>query len=309
MNDQKIKNIFKIIIAYLIYYSGLFLLLNKVIKRKGLIIFNYHNFNTFTNDYWKNGALFETKYQKNFEKQISFTRKTIGFVHTESIDNQLKRNDLKALITFDDGYKDNFNIAFPILRKYKAPAIFIISTGFIENNILLWHDKVKQWGSENGYSKRRIKTILKKLYTDEMNLPECVEDVHIKDKRVKSLMMTWEDIKEITNNGYIVGAHTKSHIPLNYLNKKDEVNEIRGSIKTLKNKLSRDIAFFAVPNGKYSANTQNILKELGIKYCFSIVPGINDDTINKYYLKRNALLPSDPIPVVALKILLIKVFK
>ncbi len=309
MNDQKIKNILKIIISSLIYYSGLFFLLNKTIKRNGLVVFNYHNFNTFTNDYWENGELFETNYQKNFERQIKFIKEHIGFVQPESIAEQLEKNDLKALITFDDGYKDNFDIAFPILKKYNIPAIFIISTGFIDNNKLLWHDRIKQWGIENCYSKKKIKRILKKLNADKINIPQYIENIDIKNRCVRSLMMNWNTIKEIATNGYIVGAHTQSHIPLNYLDELNEFKEIRDSMNILKINLSQDVEFFAVPNGKYSANTQNILKELHIRYCFSIIPGINDNRVNRYFLKRNALLPSDPISVVALKILVIKLLK
>jgi len=311
MNDQKIKNILKIMLSALVYYSGLFLFLNWIIKRNGLLIFNYHNFNTITNDYWKNGSIFEIGYQKRFEKQVKFIGKSIGFIKPENIANQVKENNLKALITFDDGYKDNFEIAFPILRKYNIPAIFFIATGFIDgnNNNLLWHDRVKLWGLENGYSKKRIKNILKNLDAGQIDVISFTKTMKLRNENVKSLMMKWDDIKEIAKAGYKIGAHTKSHIPLNYLNKDDEFKEISDSIIELKSNLNQNVEYFSVPNGKYSKNTQNILKELYIMYCFSISSGINSGHVNRYFLRRNAILPSDPIPVVALKILYIKIFK
>ena len=309
MNDQKIKNLLKIAISYLIYYSGLFFFLNKLLRRKGLIIFNYHNFSTFTNDYWKNGSIFETNYHENFEKQIKFIVKTIGFIKPEYIANQLKGDDLKALLTFDDGYRDNLEIALPILRKYSVSAIFFIPTNFIGNGNFLWHDKIKIWGIENKFSKKKIKKLLNKLSSDKAEFNRYLENIRLINNYENSLMMEWSNIRDIIKNKCKIGAHTKSHIPLNYLTMKDELEEISDSIDILRNKLFQNIELFSVPNGKYSINTQNILKNFHIKYCFSIIPGINDNHVNRYFLRRNAILPSDSIPVVALKILMIKLFK
>lgn len=306
MNDQKIKNILKIVISSLVYYSGLFFFLNRFIKRKGLIIFNYHNFNTFTNDYWKNGDLFETNYQKNFEKQIKFIKKTIGFAVPKFIDRQLIESDLKALITFDDGYQDNFEVAFPILKKYNVSAIFFIPTDFIGTNNLLWHDKIKLWGIENGYSKRKIKKILKSINNGKIKMFQYLMRTNPRNIYKIPLMMNWDSLREIADNGFGIAAHTKSHIPLNYLNENEEFMEIEGSIDTLRENLFQYTDFFSVPNGKYSENTTNIFEKLHIKYCFSITPGINNNHVNRFFLKRNALLPSDPISVVALKLLKIK---
>ena len=309
MNDQIIKNLLKIAISYLIYYLGVFFFINKLLRRKGLIIFNYHNFNTFTNDYWKNGSIFETNYQENFEKQIKFIKKTIGFIKPEDIADQLQSDDLKALITFDDGYRDNFDIALPILKKINVSAVFFIPTNFIGGSNFLWHDKIKLWGIENGFYKKKIKKLLNRLISDKTNFNKYLDNIRLMNNYENSLMMDWNNIREIIKTNCQVGAHTKSHIPLDYFTDKDEFGEINDSIDILRKKLFQNIELFSVPNGKYSINTQNILKKLHIQYCFSVIPGINDNCVDRYLLRRNAILPSDPIPVIALKLLIIKLFK
>ncbi len=308
MSDQRVRNVLKVIAAFIVYYSGIFFLLNKLIKRNGLLIFNYHNFSTFTNDYWRNGSLYQLSYRENFEKQVTFIKRTLGFVSTELIEVQLEKRGLKVILTFDDGYKDNFEIAFPILMKHNASAIFFVATDFIGNNTLLWHDSARLWGIKNGYPKKYIKVTLRKLIDGEIDIRKYIQHKELNSSFKAPLMMKWHHVSKIAESGFKIGAHSKSHIPFTHLTQSEEIQEVSGSINVLKQKLSLNVEFFAVPNGKYSPHTEKILAQSGIKYCFSVMSGVNDASTNMHLLKRNPLLPSDPVPVVALKILMIRLF-
>ncbi|MBD3198074.1 MAG: polysaccharide deacetylase family protein [Candidatus Lokiarchaeota archaeon] len=310
MSDQKIKNIIKLFISYIVYYSGLFYFLNKIVKRSGLIVFNYHNFNTFTNDYWKYGSVFESEYRHNFEKQIVFIKKHVGFIHSTEIENQLSDDSLRVIFTFDDGYKDNYEIAFPILKKHGLDAIFFITTKYIGTKDYIWHDRVRVYGEQNGYSKKKVKKILREMQSSKTNFDKYCQQFNSGSLTENEIiMLSWNQIREISDAGFKVCPHTYSHTPLNYLSFKEEFEEINESRVNILSHVDKTMAIFSVPNGKYSSNTQTILKSLEYEYCFSIMPGINNSETNKYLLKRNPMSPCDPVPVVALKLLLIKLLK
>ena len=72
MSDGFFVNLLKILFATILYYSGILFLIFKIVFKNGLYIFNYHSFNTFTNDYFRFGSLYESRYRKKFEKQLIF---------------------------------------------------------------------------------------------------------------------------------------------------------------------------------------------------------------------------------------------
>ncbi|MDD0852517.1 polysaccharide deacetylase family protein [Halobacteriovorax sp. GB3] len=73
-----------------------------------------------------------------FEKQIKYLVENYIVVHLDEIANLVKssKNAHKyAAVTFDDGYKDNFDVAYPILKKYNCPATIFIASGFVKKEV------------------------------------------------------------------------------------------------------------------------------------------------------------------------------
>lgn len=91
---------------------------------------------------------------KEFEKQIKYLKENnFKFLNTKDLDDFNKLPNKSVLITFDDGYEDNFIIAAPILKKYKVPAVFFIATGLVGSvnkglKMMDW-EEVKTIGSED----------------------------------------------------------------------------------------------------------------------------------------------------------------
>ena len=81
-----------------------------------------------------------------FENQLKYLQRTHKIITlgemTRIIAEKRALPKKTAVITFDDGYKDNYTNAFPILKKLNIPATIFLTTGYIDNNDLFWWDKV-----------------------------------------------------------------------------------------------------------------------------------------------------------------------
>ena len=127
---------------------------------------------------------------ENFEKQMNFLKKR-GFETTcfDKIDKDKKK---QIIITFDDGYKDIWEFALPILKKYNFSA-----TCFLVSNLI---GKKNSWDS-------------------------------IKDNYVSKDLMSIENINDWINNGMYIGSHSHNHNDLTKLKRLDLENDIDYSKK------------------------------------------------------------------------------
>jgi hypothetical protein len=223
-------------------------------------------------------------------------------------------NEVKFAITFDDGYRDNYEKGFPILKKYNAPATIYLSYGYMEGTEVFWYEKLtsgllssqlqsinlEDLGSEkfclnsqedrdlaiyklNRWLKtftekkrtQLLETILKRLQVDESSL-----DI--------SPMLTWEMVKEMKENGINFGSHTISH-PI--LSREDRVSiemEVVESRRLLEEKTGDEFSGFAYPNGTKADYNDAVLEfvRATYQYACSTTPGINYKGQDPYQLKR-----------------------
>lgn len=313
MNDHLIRNLPKTAVSYVLYYSGVLNVLLWLFVRRGLLIFSYHGFSTFTNDYWKSGSLFESGFGKNFEKQVCYLDRHFLKLAECRLEKAFVGR-ATYFLTFDDGYKDNFLIALPILNKYAIPGIFFIVTSVIGTNRLLWYDSVRLRYEQNGptgrwessRSKRACKNELARLKRTPGALDTLMNQAS--PEGLPPLMMDWEDIRRAYGAGILIGAHTDTHPILSALPPDSQREEILKSIEIIRQQTGRNPEFFSYPDGKmasFNEETVRVLKEGGVRYALTTEEGINRASdAAPYCLKRIGLNPSDPVPLVVLKIVM-----
>ncbi|MGH7681889.1 MAG: polysaccharide deacetylase family protein, partial [Candidatus Eiseniibacteriota bacterium] len=140
-------------------------------------------------------------------------------------------------ITFDDGYRDNYTNALPILTRYKVPATIFVSTGAIGSTRQLWHDDVfsafrdttqpflapyggRATASPLGTIPERLRTQREFLtHVRTLREPErsraiawLREALRVGPPReAPGLMLSWDEVKEMHRAGIEFGSHTVSH--------------------------------------------------------------------------------------------------
>lgn len=282
-----------------------------------IIILMYHRVCDINNHDLDNDAIVTTQ---NFDEQMEYISRNYKVISFDTFikyyENNKKLPKNSIIITFDDGYKDCYLYAYPILKKYNAPAIFFLTTDYINSDKLFWWDKIAyiinntdmKSLSINGFgtfsledsvkkekTKREIFRKLKSLDTDSMkNILNQIENelkVKISYKESNNLYLTWKEIKEMGVNGMDFGAHTCSHSILTKIPLEKVQIEAMKSKSIIQENLSKEVIFFSYPNGTindFDENIKNILKYNGYKASVTNIYGINDitDDVDLFSLKR-----------------------
>lgn len=153
-------------------------------------------------------------------------------------------------LTFDDGYRDNFDVVAPILQRLQIPATFFITTGFIGSQT------TAPW---------------------DVALPQ------------QPGWMTWDQVRILVARGFEVGPHTHTHIDMGSMDLETIRAELEISNAIFKRELGYDPQLFAYPFGgrqHISERSRALVRELGLTCCASCYGGVNAVGCSPYHLQR-----------------------
>jgi peptidoglycan/xylan/chitin deacetylase (PgdA/CDA1 family) len=239
------------------------------------------------------------------------------FLHDSSIEKFV-------IMTFDDGYYDNFEFAYPVLRKNKIPHTIYISNSFIDNKGFLWwnaleelilrNNSIKISGIEdledvkielrNGKEKQLGFLFLRDLIMSRLNkvsdpLYESLFSAFENELCYSSLynMLDSKTLVEFSSDPLVnIGCHTVNHLNLSIVSDDQLVKEILDSKNDLEKRLSRPINHFSFPFGVpprgSDGKVHRIIRE-NFSTCTSTECGyiIRNKTVNKYSLPRIFVSP------------------
>jgi len=272
---------------------------------RSLTVVNYHRID---DPYRKDFDSFKPNVSatsQGFDRQLDYLSKWFHVVSLKDIvewlDGRKPLPPYAALITFDDGYLDNYTSAFPILRKYNFPALIFLTTGHIGTDAPFYWDmaaycfahtrsdrltfpdgRVQQWSNQaelDQVSKnwiefmKTIPQVEKQTYVE--NLPVLL-DVSIPAGYFQSLMMDWDQVREMQRNGIEFGAHTVHHPILTNIPSDQARDEVVESKHRIEEELGQSVLGFAYPNGQASDLNQQIEKivaEAGVRAAFTLLNG------------------------------------
>lgn len=214
-------------------------------------------------------------------------------------------------ITFDDGYANNLEIAAPILKERSLPATIFVSTGFIEGGCM-WNDIVIEavrsaaspldltdlglGAFELSDATSRVKAFgailpaLKYLAPDERLLRAQT----IADRASAVIpahpMMNEKQLRELSDYGIVIGAHTVHHPILKAVDPSVSYQEIASSKATLEHITGDQVTLFAYPNGRpgrdYDATHVDQVRRCGFEAAVSTSWGAAGRSADPYQLPR-----------------------
>ncbi len=195
-----------------------------------------------------------------FERHMRFLRKhkfnIIGFdTLLYYFKNKKKMPPKTVVITFDDGFTDNYDHAFIILKKYAIPATIFLVAGLI--------GKTNIWMRNDGFQTRRL--------------------------------LDWDQIKEMDKAGIIFGAHTMTHPKLTEISPEEISWEIQASKQLIESHLNKKISYFAYPYGLYNDAVLNIVNKNEFKAACSTLSGFNTEDENPFLFRRIEVYGTDPV--------------
>ncbi len=256
----------------------------------------------------------------NFDAQLSYLKKNYRVLNVEEwqecLISKKRFPSNSVLITFDDGYADNFLYALPILEKHGVQALFYICTGNLNTDQEFWWDGLE-----------RI-ILLNKKFPDSIelnigrqilkrNAKESVEDFYlralpvfrnlapdIRDQKISELAqacgnppprethrsMTFMELKSLSASpSAVIGAHTHRHASLASLEMVEQRKEIEQSLNILNSELSLRVKHFSYPFGTkidYNENSIKICKELGLELVSANFPWITHKRTDRFQIPR-----------------------
>lgn len=207
--------------------------------------------------------------------------------------NGLPLPNRACAITFDDGWLDNYEYAFPILRDSSIPATLFVVTDMIGTNDMFWPERLSRvvhaihdnaaidlnqiaspWLREllhhsrmSKLDREHIATLIAqaKFYTDQ-HINHAIDHAEtILGGGIQThppSLMNWDQVNEMASSGIItIGSHTRHHIRLNEHTPWHVMQEeIIGSKKALENILGRRIDSFCFPNGDITDSAYSLVK-------------------------------------------------
>lgn len=256
-----------------------------------------------------------------FEKQVSYLKDNFEILTMKELIESKNDNGCYPLnsvvITVDDGYRDFYEIAFPILRKYGVSATFFVTTRFVDGEIWLWFDLLRYIldnsekldlsgydggmkfvsvglsNDERNYAWGVIATYLLSVSDDKKNrwLENFArkQGVTVPDRPVTEFSASsWDNIREMSESGIEIGAHTLTHPSLGRVDEDQLIEEVYNSVDEIDKQLNIRPTSFCYPNGQPSDYTENVKKSIKEAGCKSAVTAFYDKNLitDVYELRR-----------------------
>jgi len=332
-----IKRYIKLLMASVLYYGGAIALSNyikrMIIQNGDCAVLMYHRVvdNPETeHDHTELGLFVSTD---TFEKQIAYLSRKYNVIPLgQLVDALIEGKTLprrSIAITFDDGWRDNFTHAYPILKKYKTPATIFLTTDFIGTGKVMWFQQVGLvLGSEKLSAEQIIKIV--RSETEEGKAPtpewllnrkraiEIVSDLSLFLQELKLIdfsiteyiiermkieadfssddwkdngwIMSWADAREMEFEIIQFGSHGESHRIMTGLLAEELARELFQSKDVMERELARPIDLVAYPNGDYNDSVIQQVKAAGYIAAFATTGmGEKQSNPNLFAVRRIAV--------------------
>jgi len=340
------KKRIKHIVYLFLFYSGLLsaflMVFTKLKKRHAAVILIYHQIvDGDSRSYLHKGAAIHHQL-KDFRAEMEFVRKWFRVISLDDVLSALRTETgfkkPSLAITFDDGYRDNYTLAYPVLRKLNVPATIYLTTGLIGTFKRTWVDDIeyallrarvdeftmpalfgnralairtlKQKEAVNvriGEALKRVSNARKSELMAEL-FARLEVDPTLDDNRTRR-MLSWEEVREMSQNGISFAAHTSSHPILTQVPLDVARTEIFESKQKMEAELGKPVKHFAFPNGRhndFSRELRDYCVSLGFETIATAEYGAVSRDSNPHYLLR--LIPVIPLPHFAIELTRLFVF-
>jgi peptidoglycan/xylan/chitin deacetylase (PgdA/CDA1 family) len=244
--------------------------------------------------------------RRMLEEQLDWIGRRFRFVGLDELGERLERHETGpvAAVTFDDGYRDVHDLAFPLLKRKGIPMAVFVVTDLVGSRELQAHDRLylalrrafdrwanparalrrlllglgiempgmEQWNGVGWNAGTVMVWLLRGLArADILRIIEAVEDeVGLDEAKVRSLLpMSWEMLTRMQRAGVVIGSHTRTHAWLTLEDQDKARGELRGSRLELESRLGISVRHFAYPDGRFNGETAEMVAAAGYRFGYT----------------------------------------
>ena len=230
-------------------------------------VFMYHHVNNHKGD-------MVTVTPETFEMQMQYLNKagyrTLNTSELLSyINGDLQLKEKSVMITFDDGWLDNYIHAYPVLKKYGIKAVIFLVTNWI-------NEASEKISENNPYMPTH----------DEAG-------TLIRQNEEHRVVLNWDMVREMQESGLVeFHSHTQNHLKCHHLSENDLSEEMRASKKVIKDRLGSICSCLCWPMGRYNNLAVKTAEEAGYKALFTTNHGIVNEGSDPLAIRRIAVKDS-----------------
>jgi peptidoglycan/xylan/chitin deacetylase (PgdA/CDA1 family) len=239
--------------------------------------------------------------RRMFERQLDWIGRRFRFVSLDEVGSRLESGRAfptpTATITFDDGYRDMYEHAYPVLKRKGIPAAVFMVTDWIDRTTPLYHDRLyllltRDWCvarevlvdlgvvmAEQVTPSRAVsepflalRFLLTNLCQEELGqvVAALEERLAIDTEKLHGLKpLTWAMLTEMQRGGITVGSHTRTHALLTRESSARMLEELAGARHTLEDRLHTPIKHFAYPDGAFNAEAVEAVAQAGYRFAYT----------------------------------------
>ena len=254
----------------------------------------------------------------NFRRQMRWIRTHCNPVWPEDVRRAARdahRARPPVVVTFDDGYRDFHDRAYPVLRELDIPAVVFLATDFMDRGGVLWTERLewavlrtrrrslpRLWQSGRAFrltdewsrrafvadARHHMKEAAdeeRQRWLGELLAAAAVEEPH---EALGRQMLTWDEVRRCAD-GTRFGGHSHTHPILSRLAEDAMDLEIATCRDRIAAETGRTPACFAYPNGRagdFNEATRRCVARHGFDLAFSTIPGVNTEDTDAFALRR-----------------------
>jgi peptidoglycan/xylan/chitin deacetylase (PgdA/CDA1 family) len=263
---------------------------------------------------------------EHFERQMRYLAAHYSVITLDQLlDGTLDVGARKPLaaITFDDGYRNLYRHAYPVLRRLGLPATVFVISDFLQYGRAPWWDRLRAmvastrcpgvrvltWGMERWLPLVTVahkRTALRTLVPDLQGLPpeqreelltRLAEELGVEERELKTCRpLCAHQLREMARAGISVGAHGRSHDSFLHLNRERLLVELIESKHVVESVTGRPVHWLAYPYGDFSREAVEAAIEAGYRGALTTIEGLNDGIPDPFAVRRIGVDDTTTLP-------------
>jgi len=305
----------KRLVAHALYHLGVLRLWQAIALRQTAVVLMYHRVLSADEQRRTGSHPAIVVGTSTFAKQMACLAGRFAVLTPEEFGRRMSTRtpfpDSSCLITFDDGWRDNFTNALPVLREYRLPALIFLPVNFIAGCRLFWREALTHLlvrvVEEVRANPARAATFRRILapgglesivdMTNAAPLPAIVEaldglkpmteatgdglltalvgELGLRLEQLDTIdhFMDWDQVRRMSEQGITFGGHGADHRILSHVSGDVVTREIETSKRVIAQRLGSEPAAFSYPNGNWGLDVAEQVRAAGYRLAFTTEPG------------------------------------